>query len=162
LVAQRILSSTDLAAATAQQRLEMERDSMQQQIFALTQELHETRIQAMDYAKRAVQDSRHKAEQALNYQHATYERAHEEYATIAKDICQSEVAHYAQNVANQEAHDKQLLEAESRTALLNQQIAASQQQASLRTTLIDEAQESHERIMHQTVSQNISMLPACK
>ena len=80
------------AATARQHKLELEIASLRQQLSSMSMELHDTRLHAEQYAQQAVSANRAKAEQALDYQKDLYDRAHDEYSTVVKDICKSEVA----------------------------------------------------------------------
>jgi hypothetical protein len=93
-------SNDAIVAADLLLNLELENANLRKALEAKDLELYETKVHAENYAHQALQDSRSKAEQALAFQKVIFESAHEEYSTVVRDICETEVA---QSTANLEA-----------------------------------------------------------
>ena len=73
--------------------LARENASLRQELDAANFQISDTKITAENYAQQALLESRLKAEQALAYQKGTFDRAHEEYSQLARDICSSETVY---------------------------------------------------------------------
>jgi len=165
------LYSRDIENRLLRQELASLRDTLTETQAAAVQ----GRAAAIDFAEAVKLDTQEKAKEALEFQNRNFETKASEYQEAARDICQTEVAQakavleadafsalgqkdqeiaglastlqFAENIANEEAQQKELLFKQARETLDRQEAEASRVQEEKTKALENQAQENHLKIL---------------